>query len=86
MNSSVSCGVLLGLRVAGPDLGAGRQDRPDLARRAAAGETPGLAATRIWSSLPSLSKSRCAVGEVEAGSVAPPIELDRAELDEPGDP
>ena len=50
-----------------------------------AGETPGFAATRIWSSLPSLPNSRCAVARSKPASVAPPIELDRAELDEAGD-
>ena len=38
------------------------------------GETPGLPATRIWSSLPTLWKSRCAVGRSKPASVAPPIE------------
>ena len=35
-------------------------------------ETPGSAATRIWSSLPSLPNSRCAVGRSNAAIVAPP--------------
>ena len=39
------------------------------------GETPGFAATRIWSSLPSFSKSRWAVARSKPASVAPPIEL-----------
>ena len=37
------------------------------------GETPGLAATRIWSSFPTLPKSRCAVGRSNPARVAPPI-------------
>ena len=47
------------------------------------GETPGLAATRIWSSLPSLSKSRCAVARSNPDSVAPPIELTEPNLTSP---
>ena len=38
--------VLARLRLAGPHLRARRQDRPDLARRAAAGVTPGFARSR----------------------------------------
>ena len=41
----------------------------------AAGVTPGFEATRIWSSLPSLPKSRWAVARSKPASVAPPIEL-----------
>ena len=47
---------------------------------------PSFAATRIWSSLPSLPKSCCAVGRSKPASVAPPIDDDRAELDEARDP
>ena len=39
-------------------------------------ETPGLAATAISSSLPSLSKTLWAVGRSKPASVAPPIETD----------
>ena len=63
----------------------GRQDRRDLARRASPGETPGLAATAISSSLPSLSNSRCAVGRSKPASVAPPIVETAPNSDEPGD-
>ncbi len=47
------------------------------------GETPGLPATRIWSSLPSLAKSRCAVARSKPASVAPPIELTAPNLTSP---
>ena len=39
--------------------------------------------TRIWSSLPSLSKSRCAVGRSKPASVAPPIESTEPNLTSP---
>ena len=48
-----------------------------------AGETPGFAAARIWSSFPSLSKSRCAVARSKPASVAPPIELTAPNLTRP---
>ena len=60
-----------------------REHRRDVASSCAS-LTPGLAAaTAIWSSLPTLSNSRCAVGRSKPASVAPPIEIDGAELDEP---
>ncbi len=37
------------------------------------GATPSLPATRIWSSLPTLSKRAWAVGRSKPASVAPPI-------------
>ena len=42
-------------------------------RRARSGETPLFAPTRIWSSLPVLSKRRWAVGRSKPASVAPPM-------------
>ena len=66
-------GVALRLRVAALDLRARRQDRLDLRRRASPARRPAFAATRIWSSLPTLPNSRCAVGRSKPASVAPPI-------------
>ena len=48
-----------------------------------AGATPGFAAARIWSSFPSLSKSRWAVARSKPASVAPPIELTAPNLTRP---
>ena len=61
----------------------GRQDRLDLRQEPLRARRPGFAATRIWSSLPSLSKSRCAVARSNPASVAPPIELTEPNLTSP---
>ena len=49
------------------------------------GETPGLAATRIWSSLPTFSEELLRRRQVEAGERGAADRVDRAELDEAGD-
>ena len=49
------------------------------------GETPGLAATRIWSSFPTLPNSRCAVRQVEPREGGAADGVDGPELDETGD-
>ena len=85
MNSFVSSASSAACVVAGPHLRARRAGSSRSPPRARSGETPGLAATRIWSSLPTLSKSCCAVGRSKPASVAPPIVSTRAELDEAGD-
>ena len=73
MNSFVSFASSVACAVAGPHLRARRAGSPGSRRRAAPARRPACAATRIWSSLPSLSKSRCAVGRSKPASVAPPI-------------
>ena len=74
--SSFACAVPVRTSVFG-----GRILRISETRRS--GETPGFAAARIWSSLPSLPKSRCAVGRSKPLRVAPPIEPTEPSLTNP---
>ena len=66
-------------------LGARRQDPRICADELVRRDARLRASTRIWSSLPFLSNSRCAVGRSKPASVAPPIVETRAELDEARD-
>ena len=59
--------VLLRLRLAGPDLRVAAAGSPRISAASFAGVTPGFAFARIWSSLPTRWKSRCAGRQVEAG-------------------
>ena len=75
--------VLGRLRLAGPHLRCPAAGSPGSPPTSCSGETPGLPAARIWSSLPCLSKSRWAVGRSKPASVAPPIEATEPNLTSP---
>ena len=74
--------ILVGLTFSGAYLGAGRQDGL-IAETSSASVVPSDAAARIWSSLPSLLNSCCAVGRSNAASVAPPMLPSAREVEEP---
>ena len=67
-------GVVASLRLGGLGPACRAGDLPRRRPRAAPGLTPGFAAIRIWSSVPSLPNSCCAVGRSKPRSVAPPID------------